>query len=98
MKIYICNDSFGQRINAGDLVELRNDMELHTTWTSRVYWNPVDGAFLDGHPSHVKMGLGVHRNLREFLNQEDVETEDYEGNPVTYRTYCKKIKSKHTRI
>ena len=72
-------------------------METSTTWTSRVYWNPLDGAFVDGHPAHVKMGLGMHRSLRGFLNVEDVETVDTDGNPHVIRTYCKKVGNKRTR-
>lgn len=87
-KMYICNDSFGSRINVGDSVELLMETEMGTSWVSKVYWNMVDGAFVDAHPGHIKMKLGVHRNLREFLGVETIT--DFEGNPV--RTYCKKVK------
>ena len=41
-KTYICNDSFGSRINVGDSVELLMEMETKTSWVSKVYWNMVD--------------------------------------------------------
>lgn len=91
-KTYICNDSFGSRINVGDSVELLMEMETKTSWVSKVYWNMVDGAFVDAHPSHKKMGLSFHRNLRQFLDREDIETFDIDDNPVTLKTYCKKVK------
>ena len=91
-KMYICNDSFGSRINVGDSVELLMEMETKTSWVSTVYWNMVDGAFVDAHPAHRKMELSYHRNLREFLDREDIEIFDTDDNPVILKTYCKKIK------
>lgn len=91
-KYFICNDSFGSRINVGDTVELFIGIEIKTSWTSKVYWNMLDGAFVDSHPVHRKMGLSVHRDLRNFLNKEDIEIFDTNGNPHILKTYCKKIK------
>lgn len=91
-KIYICNDSFGSRINVGDTVELMMGIEMSTSWTSTVYWNMLDGAFVNAHPGHKKMGLGVHRNLREFLTKKTML--DFDGEPI--KIYCKKIKN--TRV
>lgn len=91
MKTYICNDSFGQRINAGDTVELFHEWEMSTSWTSIVYWNPLDGAFVDAHPGHVKMNMGVHRSLRDFINQEDIRTVNAVGEYIVLKIYCKKI-------
>ena len=54
MRKMICNDSFGNRIYAGDTVELFNGMEMRTAWKSVVHWNMLDGAFVDAHPGHVK--------------------------------------------
>lgn len=95
-KIYICNDSFGSRINVGDTVELMMGVEMSTSWTSTVYWNMLDGAFVDAHPGHRKMGLGVHRNLREFLGKDDIEVNVVGGGTEMMKTYCKKIKN--TRV
>ena len=95
-KIYICNDSFGSRINVGDTVELMMGVEMSTSWTSRVYWNMLDGAFVDAHPGHRKMGLGVHRRLRDFLGKEDIEVNVIGGGTEMMKTYCKKIKN--TRV
>ena len=86
--MYICNDSFGSRINVGDTVELMMGIEMSTSWTSTVYWNMLDGAFVDAHPGHRKMKLAFHRNLREFLNRETMT--DFDGEPI--KIYCKKVK------
>jgi hypothetical protein len=91
-KLYICNDSFGSRVNTGDTVELYIPWEMKTTWTSKVYWNMLDGAFVDAHPGHVKMGLGGHRNLRDFLDREPIRTENQDGEIEVLKTYCKKVK------
>jgi len=97
-KLYICNDSFGSRINAGDIVELFMPWEMHSSWTSKVYWNVLDGAFVDAHPGHRKMGLSTHRNLRDFLDREPVRVENGEGEVEVLRTYCKKVKNKKIRV
>lgn len=88
----ITNDSFGQRIYPGDTVELFMGIEMRTPWKSKVYWNMLDGAFVDAHPGHRKMGLGVHRSLREFIGQEDIKVYNENDELVTLKTYCKKVK------
>jgi len=90
-KNYICNDSFGRRINVGDTVELMMGIEMHSSWVSKVYWNMIDGAFVDAHPGHRKMGIGVHRSLRDFLGKEDFEVNVVGGGTEIIKTYCKKI-------
>lgn len=88
----ICNDSFGQRIYPGDTVELFMGIEMRTPWKSKVYWNMLDGAFVDAHPGHRKMGLSVHRSLREFLDREDIRIPNQDGEIEVLKTYCKKVK------
>jgi hypothetical protein len=39
------------------------------------------------------MGLGArHRNLRNFINQEDIKVYNEKDELVTLKTYCKKVK------
>jgi hypothetical protein len=97
-KVYICNDSFGSRINVGDTVELFMGIEMSSPWTSKVYWNMLDGAFVDAHPGHRKMKLAFHRNLREFIDREPIKVEIEDGEIEELKTYCKKIKNKNTRL
>ncbi len=97
-KLYICNDSFGSRINAGDIVELCMEWEMSSTWTSKVYWNVLDGAFVDAHPGHVKLGLEFHRNLREFIDREPMKIENEDGEVEVLKTYCKKVKNRKIRV
>jgi hypothetical protein len=93
MRKLICNDSFGNRIYPGDTVELFIGIEMRTPWKSKVHWNMLDGAFVDSHPGHIKMGLGArHRNLRNFINQEDIKVYNEKDELVTLKTYCKKVK------
>jgi hypothetical protein len=84
----ITNDSYGNRIYPGDTVELFMGIEMRTPWRSKVYWNMLDGAFVDAHPGHVKMGLSIHRHLRDFIDKEDIV--DLDGEVI--KTYCKKVK------
>lgn len=92
MRKMICNDSFGNRIYAGDTIELFIGIEMRTAWKSKVYWNMLDGAFVDAHPGHVKMKLSVHRNLRDFIGKEDIRIQNGEGKWEVLKTYCKKVK------
>lgn len=92
MRKMICNDSFGNRIYPGDTVELFIGIETRTAWKSPVYWNMLDGAFVKAHPAHIKMGLSVYRNLRDFLDKEDfIGMVDDEKKII--KTYCKKVKN-----
>jgi len=88
----ICNDSYGNRIYAGDTVELFIGIETRTAWKSVVHWNMLDGAFVDSHPAHRKMGLSSYKNLREFLGRDDWHVENMDGEIEILKTYCKKIK------
>lgn len=93
MRKLICKDSFENKIYPGDIVELFIGMEMRTPWVSRVYWNMLDGAFVDAHPGHVKMGISTHRVLRNFLDKEDFEVSVHGGGTEIMKTYCKKIKT-----
>lgn len=88
----ICNDSFGNRVYPGDTVELFIGIEMRTPWRSEVYWNMLDGAFVDAHPGHRKMGIAHHRSLRDFINKEDIQIRNGDGDLETIKTYCKKMK------
>jgi hypothetical protein len=85
-RYFITKDDFSNKIYAGDVVELYMPFETKTTWQSEVYYNPLDGAFVDAHPAHVQMGLSKYRKLSNFLNQEINNLNDTKG-------YCKKIKN-----
>jgi hypothetical protein len=81
-RCYICRDDYGRKIFVGDTLELQISHETRTSYKSEVYFNMIDGAFVDAHPAHIKMGLSTgHRNLRDYL-RPDVEFSKY---------VCKKI-------
>ena len=92
MRKLICNDSFGNRIYPGDIIELFIGIETRTPWKSHVYWNMLDGAFVEAHPAHKAMKLSTHRNLRDFLGKEDIRMSNENGNIEVLKTYCKKVK------
>lgn len=92
----ICKDSLGKMIYWYDLVEVWNPTETRTPHQSRVYWNMLDGAFIDEHPSHAKLHKKVcHRSLNEYLRQEKVPLWDHNDDKlIGYQIgYVKKIKS-----
>ena len=72
VKYYLGEDSVGNKLYAADEVELSMPFETKTTWKSRIHWNAIDGAFVDAHPSHIKMGLSVDRALRGILRDGKV--------------------------
>ena len=85
----------GHRLSAPNTgVTSRRNKALYRVLFTKVYWNMIDGAFVDAHPGHKKMGLGVHRSLRDFLNREDIKISNQDGEIETVRTYCKKIQTR----
>jgi hypothetical protein len=91
---YICNDDNGKKIYAGDTVEVRLAMETKTSYQSVVYFNMLDGAYIDAHPGHIKMGLSTHRSLGDYLNQKEIPMHTWGvDEPEMVRGFCKKVKS-----
>ena len=77
-KYYLGEDSVGNKLYAADEVELSMPIEIKTPWKSRIHWNPIDGAFVDAHPVHIKMGIGNDRGLREILrNGKVIKTKQF---------------------
>jgi hypothetical protein len=66
-KYLIGEDSFGNKLYVGDEVELEMTWEVSSKWRSKIYFNMMDGAFIDAHPAHISMKLSVHRDLREII-------------------------------
>jgi hypothetical protein len=76
-------------------------MEMNSSWISRIYWNVLDGAFVDSHPGHKAMGIGGgYRDLSPFMHPEnkydishifhpelETFTPRYSIKKVTYREY-----------
>jgi hypothetical protein len=46
-KIVICQDDNGNDIFRGDTVEVLIPCETRTSHKSIVYWNPLDGAYVE---------------------------------------------------
>ena len=93
-KYFICKDNFGNKIYAGDTVELSCPQETSTTWISIVHWNMLDGAFVDSHPAHKSMFNSVNRELSGLIKQYPIDIYDCNDNITKIKQgYCKKIKS-----
>ena len=95
---HICRDDDGKMIYAGDLLELQIPWETRTSYQSRVYWDRLHGAYVDAHPSHIKMGHSNIRGLGDFANKQSIkiwEGDDKNGMDIfSYKyTICKKVKS-----
>ena len=98
-KYFICEDDYGNKLYAGDTVELYCPQELNTTWTSIIYWSSLYGACVDSHPSHKKMfnQPDRQRHLYGLLNQDSIKIynslDDDDDTHIIKQGYCKKIKS-----
>lgn len=97
-KYFICKDDNGKMIYAGDTVEVNLPWETKSSYQSIVYWNRLNGALLEPHPTHVKMGHSNYRKLSDFLGKQEhkswIPTTDEEDDKfdISY-TKCIKVKS-----
>ena len=93
-RYYICKDDFGNKLYAGDTVELYCPIELSTKWVSKIHWNMLYGAYVDYHLAHKKIFNDVdkQRPLYTLLNQ--YESQIYiDSDSIKVKGYVKKIKS-----
>ncbi len=96
-KYFIGKDDFGKMIYRGDTVEVWMPCETKP-YQSCVYWNRLDGAFIDSHPGHVKLGISsTHRSLNSFFMRNNppvsiYDSFDDDAEPTWYQGYVKKVK------
>jgi len=67
-RYFICLDDNKKKIYVGDTVEVHLSHETHTPHQSIVYWNMLDGAFIESHPAHKRLGSS-HRDLGNYINK-----------------------------
>lgn len=84
-QILLGYDDFGKKLYPWDFVELTCRMEMKSSWISQIYWNPIDGAFVDSHPGHIAMNCGEwkSRNLAPFLRDKSDITHIFHPEPET---------------
>jgi hypothetical protein len=86
-RLLLGKDDNGQKVYPYDFVRLQMDCETRTSYCSRIYWNNLDGAFVDSHPAHILLnGRNNYRNLRDYLGKKDVS--------LYYEITCVKITAK----
>ena len=78
-KYFICYDDNKKKIYVGDTVELQISHETNTSYKSIVYWNMLDGAYVDCHPAH------------KTLNNKNRKLSDY----IKYNSKCIKVTDIH---
>lgn len=89
-KYFICKDDNGKMIYAGDTVELFLPCITKIPYQTIVYWNKVDGAFVESFDKKSDIPL------RKFLGQQPYKFWDYgeiENKPKMVNTKCIKVKS-----
>lgn len=111
-QIFLGLDDKKRKLYVWDFVKLTSRIEMKTPWISQIYWNPLDGAFIDSHPGHIAMNAGRYstRDLRHFMGEKyDVShmfrTEEYIPNcsieKVSYKDYLdwkKSIEGKYDEV
>jgi hypothetical protein len=95
-KYAICKDDNGKMIYRGDMVMLWSPMETSKHHLSRVYFNMLDGAFVDDTPvfDFLNDGKRGKRSLRDYLNQEPIPIHEWGVDEPTYKKgFCVKVRS-----
>jgi len=103
-KLFLGYDDLKKKLYIKDFVEVKANMEMQTSWISPIYWNPVDGAYIDSHPGHIAMNCGEwqSRHLAPFLRDktdisgflnEETYTPAYSIRKVSYNDYIEWQKS-----
>src|SRR5690348_6574419 len=70
-----------------DFVKVQNTMETKSSHCSRIWWNALDGAFIDSHPAHIILNNCKSRNLRDYLNHNDSSYYKITCVKITYNEY-----------
>lgn len=69
-KLPLGKDDLGKVIYPYDFIKIQIPHETRTHYCSRVYWNALDGAFVDSHPAHLLLNnQQSYRNLRDFISK-----------------------------
>jgi hypothetical protein len=92
-RILLGKDDFNNKLYIYDFVKLTQRTNIKTPWISQIFWNVIDGAFINSHPAHAAMNgkISSHRDLREFLGEKYDISHLYqinENEPVNYIPNC----------
>lgn len=92
----ICEDDNGKMIYVGDTVEVWIPVETNKPHQSEVYFNMLDGAYIEDSPvwDFMNDGKRGYRNLSDYIDQKEIPIR-YHGleDPVYKKGYCIKVKS-----
>lgn len=71
-QVFLGLDDKGKKLYVWDFVKLTSRIEVKSPWISQIYWNALDGAFVDSHPGHIAMNRGQHstRELAPFIRDK----------------------------
>ena len=94
-QIFLGRDDFGKKLYPWDFVQLTCRGEIKSYWISQIYWNPLDGAYVDSHPAHIAMNCGEWkcRELAPFLRDKSDITHmfDFESETTIISHTIKKV-------
>lgn len=69
-RLLLGKDDLGNKIYPFDLVRVQIPHETRSSHCSIIYWNALDGAFINAHPAHISMKTSLFRNLRDYFQKE----------------------------
>lgn len=69
-------DVNGKKLYPGDFVKIYMQAEVTKPHCSMIYWNALDGAFIESHPAHkwmdrIKIDEPRHRDLSRILRDQE---------------------------
>jgi hypothetical protein len=87
-KLFLGYDELKNKLYINDFVKVEAKMEIQTFWISPIYWNPIDGAYIDSHPGHIAMNCGewTSRSIAPFL-RDNPDISAYSIKKVSYNDY-----------
>lgn len=105
-QVFLGLDDNKRKVYIWDFVKVSNRESIRTPWISQIYWTPLDGAFIDSHPSRIAMNCGDYTtvSLAQFFRDKydisdflypslDKFTPSKTIEKVTYAEYVEWVKS-----
>lgn len=59
-QVFLGLDDKGKKVYMGDFVRLSNRQSFKSPYISQIYWNALDGGFVDSHPGAIAMNCGKY--------------------------------------
>jgi hypothetical protein len=93
-QVFLGLDDKGKKVYMGDFVRLSNRQSFKSPYISQIYWNALDGGFVDSHPAAIAMNCGKYSTTELAPFFRDKHGYNYRCiEKVTYKEYLQWQKS-----